>query len=174
MFFKMCQATGGTLLFDLDVYRDLTPAARRLFLKLKDRFWRSKRVFLNVDDLMRSRMIACHRTGSTPMRKIVSAINGLQNDRRRRRMKNSCGRNIKWSGTRRSKLISPHQKDGCTTRTIFQRSWSSIALSSRIVSMQPFKKRRMEKLSGNIFSFLTSVSGCWSRKSLLDLSHRYW
>jgi hypothetical protein len=51
MFFKMCQATGGTLLFDLDLYRDLTPAARRLFLKLKDRFWRSKRVFLNVDDL---------------------------------------------------------------------------------------------------------------------------
>lgn len=50
-FFQMCQATGGTLLFDLDVYRDLTPAARRLFLKLKDRFWRSKRVFMNVDDL---------------------------------------------------------------------------------------------------------------------------
>ncbi len=51
MFFQMCQATGGTLLFDLDLYRNLSPAARRLFLKLKDRFWRSKRVFLNVDDL---------------------------------------------------------------------------------------------------------------------------
>lgn len=51
LFFKMCQATGGTLLFDLDLYRKLTPASRRLFLKLKDRFWRSKRVFLNVDDL---------------------------------------------------------------------------------------------------------------------------
>ena len=51
MFFRMCQATGGTLLFDLDLYRKLSPAARRLFLKLKDRFWRSKRVFLNVDDL---------------------------------------------------------------------------------------------------------------------------
>lgn len=51
MFFQMCLATGGTLLFDLDLYRVLTPAARRLFLKLKDRFWRSKRVFLNVDDL---------------------------------------------------------------------------------------------------------------------------
>lgn len=51
MFFQMCQATGGTLLFDIDVYRKLTPAARRLFLKLKDRFWRSKRVFYNVDDL---------------------------------------------------------------------------------------------------------------------------
>ncbi len=50
-FFAMCRATGGTLLFDLDVYRDLSPASRRLFLKLKDRFWRTKRVFMNVDDL---------------------------------------------------------------------------------------------------------------------------
>ncbi len=50
-FFRFCRATGGNLLFDLDLYRSLTPASRRLFLKLKDRFWRSKRVFLNVDDL---------------------------------------------------------------------------------------------------------------------------
>jgi len=50
-FFRFCKATGGNLLFDLDVYRQLTPASRRLFLKLKDRFWRSKRVFMNVDDL---------------------------------------------------------------------------------------------------------------------------
>lgn len=50
-FFQMCQATAGTLLFDLDLYRELSPASRRLFLKLKDRFWRTKRVFLNVDDL---------------------------------------------------------------------------------------------------------------------------
>jgi hypothetical protein len=33
------------------LYRKLSPASRRLFLKLKDRFWRSKKVFLNVDDL---------------------------------------------------------------------------------------------------------------------------
>ena len=51
IFFRFCQATGGNLLFDIDIYRQLTPAARRLFLKLKDRFWRSKEVFLNVDDL---------------------------------------------------------------------------------------------------------------------------
>src|SRR2546425_10060497 len=50
-FFRFCKATGGNLLFDLDLYRKLTPASRRLFLKLKDRFWRSKRVFMNVDDL---------------------------------------------------------------------------------------------------------------------------
>src|SRR5208283_1710304 len=37
--------------FDLDLFRTLTPASRRLFLKLKDRFWRTKRVFMNVDDL---------------------------------------------------------------------------------------------------------------------------
>lgn len=50
-FFRFCRATGGNLLFDLDAYRGLSPASRRLFLKLKDRFWRSKKVFLNVDDL---------------------------------------------------------------------------------------------------------------------------
>jgi hypothetical protein len=50
-FFRFCRATGGTLLFDLDLFRQLSPASRRLFLKLKDRFWRTKRVFMNVDDL---------------------------------------------------------------------------------------------------------------------------
>jgi hypothetical protein len=50
-FFRFCKSSGGTLLFDLDLYRKLTPASRRLLLKLKDRFWREKRVFLNVDDL---------------------------------------------------------------------------------------------------------------------------
>lgn len=50
-FLRFCRMTGGSLLFDLDLYKSLTPASRRLFLKLKDRFWRSKRVFFNVDDL---------------------------------------------------------------------------------------------------------------------------
>lgn len=50
-FFRFCRATGGTLLFDLDLYRAFTPAARRLFLKLKDRFWRGKKVYFNLDDL---------------------------------------------------------------------------------------------------------------------------
>lgn len=50
-FFRFCRVTGGNLLFDLDIYHQLTPAARRLFLKLKDRFWRSKKVFLGVEDL---------------------------------------------------------------------------------------------------------------------------
>lgn len=50
-FYRFCRASGGNLLFDLDLFRQLTPATRRLFLKLKDRFWRSKRVFMNVDDL---------------------------------------------------------------------------------------------------------------------------
>lgn len=51
VFFRFCRATGGNLLFDLDLFHSLTPASRRLFLKLKDRFWRTKRVFMNVDDL---------------------------------------------------------------------------------------------------------------------------
>ncbi len=50
-FFRFSKLTGGSLLFDLDLYRQLTPASRRLFLKLKDRFWRTKVVHLNVEDL---------------------------------------------------------------------------------------------------------------------------
>lgn len=50
-FYRFCKATGGNLLFDLDLYRQLSPASRRLFLKLKDRFWRTKRVFMNANDL---------------------------------------------------------------------------------------------------------------------------
>lgn len=65
-FFRFCKATGGNLLFDIDLYRKLSPASRRLFLKLKDRFWRSKRVFLNVDDLTINGLgFAAHR----PLRK---------------------------------------------------------------------------------------------------------
>ena len=50
-FYRFACRTGGSLLFDLDLYRQLTPASRRLFLKLKDRFWRSKRVIFGVEDL---------------------------------------------------------------------------------------------------------------------------
>src|SRR5581483_8623318 len=50
-FYRFCRMTGGNLLFDLDLHRELSPASRRLFLKLKDRFWRGTRVFFNVDDL---------------------------------------------------------------------------------------------------------------------------
>ena len=50
-FYEMAKATGGNLLFDLDLFRSLSPAARRLYLKLCDRFYRSSRVFFNVDDL---------------------------------------------------------------------------------------------------------------------------
>jgi len=42
VFFEFCKATGGKLLFDLDLFHQLDYASRRLFLKLKDRFWRSK------------------------------------------------------------------------------------------------------------------------------------
>lgn len=50
-FLRFVRATGGNLLFDLDLYRELSPAGRRLFLKLKDRFWRKKRAMMNVDEL---------------------------------------------------------------------------------------------------------------------------
>jgi hypothetical protein len=50
-FYEFCRATGGSLVFDLDLYRKFDPATRRLFLKLKDRFWRGSRVYLEVSDL---------------------------------------------------------------------------------------------------------------------------
>ena len=41
IFFELAQATGGALSFDIALYRQLTPAARRLYLFLKKLFWRS-------------------------------------------------------------------------------------------------------------------------------------
>ncbi len=40
LFFEFCQAAGGQLSFDLDTYRELAPASRRLFLLLQKIFWR--------------------------------------------------------------------------------------------------------------------------------------
>lgn len=41
-FFEFCRATGGSLRFDLDLYRRLDPASRRLFLMLQKVFYRRK------------------------------------------------------------------------------------------------------------------------------------
>lgn len=40
LFFEVCQATGSGLSFDLDTYRQLNSASRRLYLLLKKIFWR--------------------------------------------------------------------------------------------------------------------------------------
>jgi len=40
LFFEYCQATAGQLRFDLEMYRRLDPASRRLFLLLSKVFWR--------------------------------------------------------------------------------------------------------------------------------------
>ena len=40
IFWELCLATGGALSFDLDLYRDLDAASRRLYLFLKKVFWR--------------------------------------------------------------------------------------------------------------------------------------
>lgn len=51
-FIEASRTTGGRLLFDLDVFRKLgSPATRRLFLKLADRFYRSSRVHFDLHDL---------------------------------------------------------------------------------------------------------------------------
>ena len=40
LFFELVQPTGGHLLFDLEAWRGLDPASRRLFLLLSKMFWR--------------------------------------------------------------------------------------------------------------------------------------
>lgn len=51
-FMEVSRATGGRLLFDLELFHRLgSPATRRLFLKLSDRFYRANRVYFDVDDL---------------------------------------------------------------------------------------------------------------------------
>ena len=40
IFFEFCSAAAGSLRFDLDIYRALDPASRRLYLLLKKIFWR--------------------------------------------------------------------------------------------------------------------------------------
>lgn len=52
VFFEFCEATGGKLLFDLDLFRKLDYASRRLFLKLKDRFWRRSKAEFDLTHLM--------------------------------------------------------------------------------------------------------------------------
>ncbi len=75
IFFELAGATGGALRFDLALYRQLSPAARRLYLFLKKLFWRAEQTpTLNlrqvaVDVLgfaptvettrLRSKMLAC-------------------------------------------------------------------------------------------------------------------
>ena len=50
-FFEFCQSMRGSFQFDLDLYRDLDFASRRLFLFLKKLFWRRDTVQLDVSHL---------------------------------------------------------------------------------------------------------------------------
>lgn len=43
IFWELCAGAAGSLRFDLQTYRQLSPAARRLYLLLKKLFWRSDR-----------------------------------------------------------------------------------------------------------------------------------
>lgn len=42
IFWELCAASAGALRFDVPTYRELSPAARRLFLLLKKLFWRAE------------------------------------------------------------------------------------------------------------------------------------
>ncbi len=50
-FMELTRATGGSMLFDIDLLKSFKPTTRQLFLMLQSRFWRSSRVFMNIDEL---------------------------------------------------------------------------------------------------------------------------
>jgi hypothetical protein len=52
IFWELCSTTARALRIDLQIYRDLSPAARRLYLLLKKLFWRSDQTTgLDIRDL---------------------------------------------------------------------------------------------------------------------------
>lgn len=62
LFFEICQASGSRLGFDLDAYRQLDPASRRLFLLLRKVFWRR-----NESPRFELRHLAVDVLGFSPM-----------------------------------------------------------------------------------------------------------
>lgn len=80
VFFEFCKASGGQLMFDLELYRTLDHASRRLFLLLQKQFFRSK-----LSQWFDVRELASHQLGfdgTQPMKnlkqKVFSCIRKLQ------------------------------------------------------------------------------------------------
>ena len=61
VFFEFCQALGGRLSFDLDLFRKLDPASRRLFLFLQKVFYRRR-----TSPLLDARQLAIDTLGFSP------------------------------------------------------------------------------------------------------------
>ncbi len=80
LFFELARATGGTLRFDLAVYRQLSPAARRFYLFLKKLFWRSEETpVLNLRQVAVDVLGFAAMTETTPLRwKVAHCIEQLR------------------------------------------------------------------------------------------------
>ena len=80
VFFELAHATGGALRFDLAVYRQLSPAARRLYLFLKKLFWRTEETpALNLRHVAVDVLGIAATTETTPLRwKVAHCIEQLR------------------------------------------------------------------------------------------------
>ncbi|MBM3970834.1 MAG: hypothetical protein FJ302_13400 [Planctomycetes bacterium] len=80
LFFELARATGGALRFDLGVYRQLSPAARRLYLFLKKLFWRAEETpALNLRHVAVDVLGFAATTETTPLRwKVAHCIEQLR------------------------------------------------------------------------------------------------
>ena len=79
IFFELACATGGALRFDLSLYRELSPAARRLYLFLKKLFWRSEQTTqLSLRHVAVSVLGFAATTETTPLRwKVAHCVEQL-------------------------------------------------------------------------------------------------
>ena len=80
LFFELAQANGGALRFDLSLYRQLGPAARRLYLFLKKLFWRAEETpVLNLRHVAVDVLGFAATTETTPLRwKVAHCIEQLR------------------------------------------------------------------------------------------------
>ncbi len=80
LFFELARATGGALRFDLALYRQLSPAARRLYLFLKKLFWRAQETpALNLRHVAVDVLGFAATTETTPLRwKVAHCIEQLR------------------------------------------------------------------------------------------------
>ncbi len=80
LFFELARATGGALRFDLALYRQLSPAARRLYLFLKKLFWRAEESpALNLRHVAVDVLGFAATTETTPLRwKVAHCIEQLR------------------------------------------------------------------------------------------------
>lgn len=103
IFWDFCSANAGCLRFDLSKYRELSPAARRLYLFLKKVFWRN-----DFSPKLELRSLAINVLGfsaSLPTKEIRRKVLSCANELLERRIVRTNDRSISDSIVRKSKGV---------------------------------------------------------------------